>query len=141
MSNHNTPVIAQQRSMHIDPVIQQEIVMELKEEIARLKSGERTVKEKLKDLQDKWVSKPTRGEGELPRMVQSLRSGVIYQNASYLLCSPPYAWRTTCGWTYNSAAYSFVQEVMVVNCQKCTAPRQRGEECGGVQNHTHWMKG
>ena len=127
MSNHNTPVITQQKSMPIDPVIQQEIVMELKVEIARLKSGERTVKEKLKDLQDKWVSKPTRGEGELPRMVQSLRSGVIHQNASYLLCSPPYTWRTTCGWYYNSAAYSFTQEPMEVNCQKCLAPRQSKE--------------
>ena len=127
MSNHNTPVLSQQRSMPADPVIQQEIVLELKEEIARLKSGEKSVKDKLKDLQDKWVARPSREDNELPKMVKSLRSGIVHQNASYLLCSPPYTWRTTCGWAYNSAAYSFVQEPMAVNCQKCMAPRQGKE--------------
>lgn len=133
VSNLNAPVIAKQKSILNDPVIQQEIVLELKEEIRRLKTGGKTVEEKLKELQDKWASKTHRGEQELPRLVMSLRSNVVHRNASHLLCSPPYTWRTMCGWSYHTAAYSFVQGEKEVNCQKCLTPRYGKEAVGGGQ--------
>ena len=118
VANHNTPVISQ-TSIPKDPVIQQEIVLELREEIRRLKAGGQSVENKLKDLQEKWHNKPSAGGRELPRLIVSLKSRVVHYNASLLLCAPPYTWRTSCGWNFYTAAYSFAEEPMEITCQKC----------------------
>ena len=125
--------VVRQASIPKDTVIQQEIVMELKEEIRRLKSGSLSVEEKLKKLQDKDTDSVKIDPSLLPCRVASLKSKITHQNVTLLLCTPPHTWRTLCGWHYNNAAYAFKPPEVEVTCQKCINIAQGKEEdkrCG-----------
>ena len=119
--------VVQQASIPSDVVIQQEIVLELKEEIRRLKSGSISVEERLKEFQEKKDNNNKIDPSLLPNRVSSLKSGVVHQNVTLLLCTPPHMWRTLCGWHYNSSAYTFTEE-NEVTCQKCLNIAQGKEE-------------
>ena len=108
--------------MPSDLVLQQEIVIELKEEMKALRSGNVKVNLKLEKIQKEWEDKQkATNDKELPTMVKALKSEVVHYKASHLLCSPPFTWRTVCGWHYNSGAYTFLGAPNVVTCQKCLA--------------------
>ena len=119
--------VVQQTGIPADVVIQQEIVLELKEEIRRLKSGSISVEERLKEFQEKKDNNNKIDPSLLPNKVSSLKSGVVHQNVTLLLCTPPHTWRTLCGWHYNSSAYTFTEE-NEVTCQKCLNIAQGKEE-------------
>ena len=118
-ANANHAVI-QQASVPGDLALQQEIVLELKEEVKALRTGNVKVKLKLEKMQQEWEEKQqTACERELPLLVKALKSETVHYNASQVLCSPPFTWRTVCGWHYHSGAYTFVEPPHSVTCQKC----------------------
>ena len=60
----------------------------------------------------------------LPRFVQSLTSKVNHHNMSLALCSPPFTWRTRCGWHYYKSDFAFCTKADENVCQKCQALAQ-----------------
>eukprot|EP00434_Breviolum_minutum_P008400 symbB.v1.2.007413.t1/scaffold453.1/size202423/4 len=105
-SNH---AVIQQASVPGDLALQQEIVLELKEEVKALRSGNVKVKLKLEKMQQEWEEKQqAAGERELPLLVKALKSETVHYNASQVLCSPPFTWRTVCGWHYHSGEITFM---------------------------------
>ena len=90
------------------------------QEIKKMKSDVKAVKEKIEDtvLQlEKWAES---GEN-LPEKVQSTHSRVVHANQSTSAVSPPFTWRTKCGWHYHFSHYVFVKASMEVTCSKCRA--------------------
>lgn len=81
--------VVMQASIPTDTVIQQEIVLELKEEIRRLKSGSTSVERRLKELQEKEIESDKPDPHILPGRITSLKSNVVHQNITLLLCTPP----------------------------------------------------
>ena len=70
------------------------------QEIKKMKSDVKAVKEKIEDtvLQlEKWAE----SGDSLPERVQSTHSKVVHANQSTLAVSPPFSWRTKCGWHYH----------------------------------------
>ncbi len=89
-----------------------------------LRSGNGNVKvnSKLEKIQREWEEEQNvANRRELPTMVKALKSEVVHYDASHLLCSQPFTWRTVCGWHYNSGAYTFLETPSTVTCQKCLA--------------------
>ena len=120
--------VVMQASIPTDTVIQQEIVLELKEEIRRLKSGSTSVERRLKELQEKEIESDKPDPHILPGRITSLKSNVVHQNITLLLCTPPHTWRTLCGWHYYNSAYSFSGQSEDVTCQKCINIAQGKED-------------
>ena len=90
------------------------------QEIKRMKSDVKAVKEKVEDTVqqlEKWAE----AGDNLPERVQSTHSKVVHANQATLAVSPPFSWRTKCGWHFHFSHYVFVKASMEVTCVKCKA--------------------
>ena len=91
-----------------------------KQEVNKMKSDVKAVQKKVEDTVkqlEKWAE-----TGEyLPGRVQSTHSKVVHANRVTLAVSPPFSWRTKCGWHYHFSHYVFVSNPTEVTCAKCKA--------------------
>ena len=91
-----------------------------KQEVNKMKSDVKAVQKKVEDTVrqlEKWAE-----TGEyLPGRVQSTHSKVVHANHVTLAVSPPFSWRTKCGWHYHFSPYVFVGNLTEVTCAKCKA--------------------
>ena len=68
-----------------------------------------------------------RGVGHLPPWVRSGSSKTTHRNGSFISTSPPFTWRTVCGWYYASSNFTFTDVEGDNLCLKCKAAQeQRG---------------
>ena len=59
--------------------------------------------------------------GHLPPWVQSCASKTVHKNITVLSTSPPFTWRTLCGWYYAASSFVFVEKEGDTVCLKCKA--------------------
>lgn len=96
----------------------------VRRDITKLKADMKTADDKVKELSDTFEKCSIESNGALPAFVMSLHSQVVHDNVDTLLTSPPFTWRTKCGWYYSSSHYSFKAEGPAT-CAKCKgAPLQ-----------------
>ena len=89
-------------------------------EVKRMKSDFKAVKEKVEDTVEQLEKWAETGDN-LPERVQSTHSKVVHANMATLAVSPPFSWRTKCGWHYHFSHYVFVKSNVEVTCAKCKA--------------------
>ena len=94
----------------------------VKRDISKLKADMKTADDKVKELSDTFEKCNAESNGSLPAFVMSLHSQVVHDNVDTLLTSPPFTWRTKCGWYYSSSHYSFKAEGPIT-CAKCKGAR------------------
>ena len=94
----------------------------VKRDISKLKADMKTADDKVKELSDTFEKCNAESNGALPAFVMSLHSQVVHDNVDTLLTSPPFTWRTKCGWYYSSSHYSFKAEGPIT-CAKCKGAR------------------
>ena len=59
-------------------------------------------------------------KGLLPNLVFSGRAQLLHLNEDIALCSPPYTWKTVCGWRYNGANFTLQNGSRdEITCTKC----------------------
>ena len=64
--------------------------------------------------------------GKIPPKVQSLQGKVVHVTVDAAVCSPPWAWRTRCGWSFYGAGVAFKDLNTPVTCAKCGPLHEEG---------------
>ena len=101
---------------------QKERMEELELEIEALKMDHKGTKESLmREVQALEEKANTRG-GLLPKLVFSGRAQVMHCNEDVAICSPPFSWKTLCGWRYGGSNFTLQDGAQnKITCQKCKA--------------------
>ena len=78
------------------------------------------MKKKLTEEVENIEKKAMGRSGLLPSLVFSCRAQVMHMNEDTALCSPPFTWKTVCGWRYSGSNFNLQDgEDSIVTCQKC----------------------
>ena len=108
------------------PFSMEDRLLELEAELEKVKGDSKTAQEELK----KQEQKASESNGLLPAVVLSTRSKTRHWNTRSVLCSPPFTWKTKCGWLYGSSSFNFVDSGGV-DCLKCISIAQSNEAMKG----------
>ena len=104
------------------PFSMEDRLLELEAELEKVKGDSKAAQDDLR----KQERKASESNGLLPAVVLSTRSKTRHWNTRSVLCSPPFTWKTKCGWLYGSSSFSFVDSG-AVDCLKCIAIAQSNE--------------
>ena len=107
-----------------------ERLVELDAELVALRLDYQGMKKKLADEVKSLETKANSRSGLLPGYVFSGRAQVIHANEEITICSPPFTWKTLCGWRYSGSNFTLQDGTMDgVTCAKCKtiAQNRRGE--------------
>lgn len=92
----------------------------VKEELSKSKDAVEVMAKKFEEVSEK-------NGGHLPPWVRSGSSKTTHRNGSFISTSPPFTWRTVCGWYYASSNFTFTDVEGDNLCLKCKAAQeQRG---------------
>ena len=106
----------------------------LKVELEAVKLDGDGMKAQLADEVEKLEAKSIKNKGLLPKLVVCTRTKVAHWNLPSAICSPPYTWKTTCGWKFGGGSFTFEEGTMGdVDCQKC---RGCAKQESGVGNQS-----
>ena len=117
---------------------EREKMNELEAELEALKLDHEGMKKRLANEVEALETKARSRAGLLPSLVFSNRAQVLHLNTDTALCSPPFTWKTVCGWRFSGSNFTLQDgEPSQVNCQKCNniAQSKGGERAmkgGGV---------
>ena len=92
-----------------------------------------TVESEIENLKARQLKKGDR----LPPYVQSIASKITHSNLDLPNCSPPFCWRTRCGWSYYKSDYVFLEDRGTsVLCKKCEEPAlsMEGKDAGSLSS-------
>ena len=108
-----------------------ERLVELDAELVALKLDCQGMKRKLADEVKSLENKANSRSGLLPGYVFSGRAQVTHENEEITICSPPFTWKTLCGWRYSGANFTLQDGTIGgVTCAKCKtiAQNRRGDK-------------
>ena len=127
---HTAPEDAERQSWN------KERLVELDAELVALKLDYQGMKKKLSEEVKSLETKASSRNGLLPGYVFSGRAQVIHLNEETTICSPPFTWKTICGWRYGGANFTLQDGSMEnVTCAKCKMIAQSRKGDGGDHRH------
>eukprot|EP00435_Cladocopium_sp_Y103_P008965 s2500_g2.t1 len=108
----------------------EQIKLNLLTEIEAVRADHEKVTKALDKEVEELKDRDERMGDMLPPVVQAVASKIVHYNMPMASCSPPFAWKTMCGWHYHRSDFVFVTKVEGRHlCRKCwdLAQSRRGE--------------
>ena len=102
----------------------------LKIELEAVKLDSEGMKAQLNEEVEKLEAKSTKNKGFLPKLVICTRTKVSHWNLPAAICSPPYTWKTACGWKFGGGSFTFEEGTKGdVDCQNAKGcAKHEGED-------------
>ena len=88
-------------------------------ELKAIKRDNENQSTELAETMEFWKHIAKTQEGKLPSKVACRSTGVIHHNAAKVAASPPFTWRSLCGWAYYGGNFMFESETTTPTCTKC----------------------
>ena len=88
-------------------------------ELKAIKKDNENQSTELAETMEFWKHIAKTQEGKLPSKVICRSTGVIHYNAAKVAASPPFTWRSLCGWAYYGGNFMFESETTTPTCAKC----------------------
>ena len=105
----------------LDP---ENVKLQLQTELEAIRLDQKATFEKLDKEVEILKARNRDGGDRLPPLVQHYQSKVVHFNADLANCSPPYVWKTLCGWHYYQSDFLFISgRGEFTLCRKCTELR------------------
>ena len=98
----------------------EDVKAQLATEVEAIRLDQKATLDKLDQEVKVLKERAEKGSDKLPPFVQHYNSKVVHYNSNLANCSPPFAWKTLCGWSYYQSDFLFISgkgEQQL--CRKC----------------------